>query len=53
MNASRLLGAEVPAGQSYFEKSCLERVPIAAPAPSATVGPPQGAEVTVHAIAFT
>jgi hypothetical protein len=38
-----MVGAEMLADKSYFGKSGLERVPIAASAPSAFAGHPQGA----------
>jgi hypothetical protein len=49
----KIMSTATLSGKSYFGKTGLERVPIVAPAPSATVGPPQGAEMMVHAIAFT
>jgi hypothetical protein len=47
-----MLGAEMPAGKSYFGNTGLERVPIATSGPSATVTQPQGAQVVVLAEAL-
>jgi hypothetical protein len=41
------------AAKSYFGKTGEQRVPIAAPAPSAIVGPSQGADLMVHGNALT
>jgi hypothetical protein len=48
-----MVGAEMLVGKSYFGKTGLERVPIAASAPPANVTPPQGAQVVVLMEAVT